>query len=75
MHRQPTTVTGSSTCSRETIADRDRVVSPDHLPEVAGCGQLVMQAAVDHQILTAPRLLAVDHPGDVDAALADDIPA
>ena len=75
VHRQPTTVTASSTFFAKAVADCDRIVSPDHLPKVAGCGELVMQAAVDHQVLTSPRLLAIDDAGDVNAALADNVPA
>ena len=75
MHRQPTTCHGLVDLFAEAIANRDRIISPDHLSEVAGCGQLVVQAAVDHQILAAPGLFAIDNPGDVDAAFADNVPA
>ena len=56
-----------------SIADRDRVIPSDGLAEIAGCGELMMQAAVDDEIGPASRLLPVDHPRDVDAALADDV--
>src|SRR4249919_775263 len=56
----------------EAVANRNWVISPDHLPEVSGCGQLVVQAAVDHDVFTAAGLFTVQHPGDVDPALADD---
>ena len=38
----------------EAITDRDRIVSSDHLSEVAGCSELMMQAAINNQILAPP---------------------
>ncbi len=54
-------------------SDDDRVVLADHLAEVAGGGQVVVQAAVGDQVGPAARDLLVDDPADVDARLADQI--
>ena len=35
----------------------------------------MVQAAVDHQILASPGLLAIDNPGDVNATFAHNVPA
>lgn len=51
-----------------------RVVAAYHLAEVAGGGEVVVHAAVDHQERLAARVLALDHPADEDTRLADQVP-
>ena len=57
------------------VADDDRVVLPDHLAEVAGRRQVVMHAAVGDEKHVTARHFPIDHPGHVNAGLADDIAA
>ena len=55
VHRQPTTVTAVvARPDHKAVADRDRIVAADDLTEVAGCGELVVHATVDHEV-RAPR--------------------
>ena len=72
VQRQPTTVTASA-WRRRRGADRDREVAADHLAEVARRRQLMVQASVDDQKRLPPGVLAVQDPGHVDAAFADDV--
>ena len=53
----------------------DRIVLADHLAEVAGRREMMMQAAVGDEEHLAARNLAVDDAADVDAGLADQVAA
>ena len=46
-----------------------------HLAEVAGRGEVVVQAAVGDQEHLAARDLAIEHPADVHAGFADEVAA
>ena len=64
MHRQPTTLTVSVGVGLlGAVADRDRVVAPDHLAEVARRRELVVQAAVDDEEGLAARHPCGRRPG------------
>src|SRR5262249_17035370 len=57
------------------VADRNGVIAPDDLTEIAGRRELMVEAAIGHQEYLAARYFAVDHPRDVDSSFADDISA
>ena len=59
----------------QTSANRDRIISPYDLSEIAGCSKLVVQAAIDHHILASPGFFAIDNAGDVNATFAHNVPA
>ena len=54
-------------------AHGNRIILADHLAEIAGRREAMVQAAVDDQEHTAALNLAVDDAADVDAGLADEI--
>src|SRR5689334_760211 len=55
--------------------DQNRIVLSEHLTEVAGSGEVVMQAAIGDQEDLPARDLPIDHPADIYARLADDVPS
>ena len=57
-----------------SVADRDWVVTPDYLPEVTRCRELMMQSPVNDQIGSAARLFTVNYAGHIHPAFADYIP-
>src|SRR5215470_2481207 len=50
-----------------------RVVLAYHLAEVARCGKVVVQPAVDNQEHLSPRYLAIDYTRDENTGLTDEI--
>ena len=61
--------------SMPRVADGQRVVAADDLAEVARRGELVVHAAVDDEVGLRRATPSVDHPGHVDARLADEVAA
>src|SRR5215472_1186835 len=61
-------------CGRaHAIADRDRVVAPDHLAEIPRRRELMVETAIGHEKNLAARDFPVDDARDIEATLADDI--
>ena len=75
MHSGPTTDASLAPRALHAVADHHRIVLADHLAEVAGRREMVVQAAVGDEEHVAARNLAVDDAAHVDAGLADEIAA
>ena len=75
VHSGPTTeaISRVGRCTRLPIDDR--IVLADHLAEVAGRREMMVQAAVGDEEDLAARDLAVDDAADVDAGFADQVAA
>src|SRR5690242_1122534 len=55
------------------IADGHGIVAPDHLAEIAGRGEVMVETAIRHQKDLAAREFAIEDARDIDAGLADDV--
>ena len=59
----------------DVVADHDRVVLADDLPEIARSSKMVVQATVGHEEHLPTRLLTVEHPADKQSSFADQVSA